>query len=71
MADNPALLLVAPQVNNVAPKAIPDEVWRALWCHKSLDGNERTALALGFYCGLRRQEVVDLSATHFLLPRPR
>lgn len=71
LAINPALLLVAPQVHNIAPKAISDDVWRAAWCHPSLDDTERVVLALGFFCGLRRQELVDLTPGAFDLPATR
>ncbi len=65
VATNPALLLIPQQVHNIAPKAIDDALWRAVWCHRSLDSTERTVLALGCFCGLRRQELVDLTASHF------
>lgn len=71
LASNPALLLVPPQVHNVAPKAIDDATWRAVWCHKGLDPTERLVLGLGFYCGLRRAEMVDLRAENFDLEGER
>jgi integrase/recombinase XerD len=71
LAVNPALLLVPPTVNNVAPKAIDDNVWRAVWCHPRLTETERVVLALGFFCGLRRQELVDLTPANFDLDGER
>lgn len=71
LAINPSLLLVPPQVHNIAPRAIDDDVWRAVWCHRSLDDTERIVLALGFFCGLRRQELVDLTPATFDLDGAR
>lgn len=71
IAVNPALLLAPPEVHNIAPKAIEDDTWRAVWCHRSLDPTERLVLGLGFFCGLRRQELVDLTPGHFDLDRER
>jgi len=71
LAVNPALLLVPPEVHNVAPRAIEDDTWRAVWCHPSLDSTERLVLGLGFFCGLRRQELVDLAPAHFDLDGER
>ncbi len=65
IAVNPALAMVSPQVRNVAPKAIDDDTWRAVWCHPRLDDTERFVLGMAFFCGLRRRELVDLNAGHF------
>jgi len=71
IAVNPALLLTPPQVHNLAPKAIEDDIWRAVWCHRTLTDTERLVLGLGFFCGLRRAEMVDLRVEHFDLERER
>ncbi len=56
-------LLVAPTVRNVQPKPVPDESWVALW-GAPLDDVERVFLGLGYFCGLRRREIVELRAEH-------
>jgi integrase/recombinase XerC len=61
---NPALLLSSPTVHNVNPRAIDDDLWRTLWLSQSLDDGDRVALGLGYFCGLRRAEVVDLKPVH-------
>jgi integrase len=68
---NPALLLASPTVHNVQPKAIDDDLWRAVWCHPQLDDTERVALGLGFFCGLRRAEIVSLAPAHVDVRRMR
>lgn len=71
IATNPALAMVPPQVRNVAPKAIDDDTWRAVWCHPRLDDTERFVFGMAFFCGLRRRELVDLNADHFALADER
>ncbi|MEQ8715983.1 MAG: tyrosine-type recombinase/integrase [Acidimicrobiales bacterium] len=61
---NPAALLTAPKITNTHPKAIPDDMWRAVWAHPSLDDTERVVLGLGYFCGLRRAEIVNLRPGH-------
>lgn len=61
---NPAVLLIAPTIHNVNPKAIDDDIWRATWAHPSLTDSDRVALGLGYYCGLRRFEIMNLTAAH-------
>ncbi len=61
---NPALLLVAPAVHNAEPLPVDDDIWRAVWSNPSLDPDERLLLGLGFFCGLRRREMVDLRPSH-------
>ena len=61
ISHNPALLLTSPTVHNIEPKAIPDETWVAVWHSKKLDDAERLVLGLGYFCGLRRAEIVNLS----------
>jgi hypothetical protein len=57
----PPYLLTDPTVHNVQPKAIADEAWQVVWYHRGLQIDERVALGLGFFCGLRRAEVVSLT----------
>ena len=61
ISHNPALLLTSPTVHNIQPKAIPDETWVAVWHSTKLDDAERLVLGLGYFCGLRRAEIVNLS----------
>lgn len=58
--NNPSLLLVAPTVRNENPRAIDDDVWRELWFRDDLADDERVMLGLGYFCGLRRMEMVGL-----------
>lgn len=61
ISHNPALLLTSPTVHNIQPRAIPDETWVAVWHSTKLDDPERLVLGLGYFCGLRRAEIVNLS----------
>lgn len=65
---NPTAMLVAPTVRNTHPKPLSDEVWRALW-FAPLDDVERVFLGLGFFCGLRRREMVELKSYNVDLAR--
>ncbi len=56
--------LYAPTVHNVAPKPVTDDTWRAL-VRCDMAGSERVAFGLGFFCGLRRQEIIRLERRHF------
>jgi site-specific recombinase XerD len=60
---DPTALLVAPSVHNVLPKPVSDETWTALW-RADLDATERLFLGLGYFLGLRRREMVELSGVH-------
>lgn len=62
---NPTVLLVAPKVHNRNPKPIPEDVWMKLWNSSALTDEGRAVLGLGFFIGLRRQEIVRLSPAHF------
>lgn len=57
---NLAELLCGPSVHNENPRPVPDHDWMALWSDPMLDDDQRIVLGLGFYCGLRRQEIADL-----------
>lgn len=62
---DPTILLPTPKVTNTQPKAIADDVWQRVWSSR-LHYTERVFLGLGFYCGLRRMEIVDLRPSHFV-----
>ena len=51
--------LHGPTVHNANPRPIPDADWIDI-CTYDLDDDARLALGLGFYCGLRRTELIDL-----------
>lgn len=60
IARNPALLLHGPKVQNQNPKPIPDGDWIKMW-EEADPGPERVALGLGFFVGLRRREICELT----------
>jgi integrase len=49
----------APSVKRRSPKPIPDELWLRLW-RSELFGSDRMMFGLGYFCGLRRIEMVTL-----------
>lgn len=57
---NVSTLLVSPTVRNTRPKPVPDDVWKDLW-QADLPRYERIAYGLGFFGGLRRAEVCQLT----------
>lgn len=57
---NPAALLGAPRVRNVNPRPIPDDDWIKLWS-AARPGVEQVFLGLGFFVGLRRREICELT----------
>lgn len=59
---NPALLVATPTVHNVQPRPIADDAWVKLW--PTVDGTDAIALGLGFFCGLRREELTRLRVSH-------
>lgn len=59
-ADHLAKGLHAPQVRNVDPKPIPDDDWLKLWLNPELGPSDIVFLGLGFYGGLRREEIYRL-----------
>lgn len=65
MTTNSASDLVGPSVKNHNPKAIPDDLWRRVW-GADLTPEMRVVLGLGFYCGLRREEMCRLQDHHFV-----
>lgn len=60
---NIAIHLHGPTVHNVAPKPWPDDHWQAVW-NLDLVPSDRVALGLGFFCGLRKQEMYSLTVSH-------
>lgn len=57
----PAAGLHGPPAKNVNPRPIDDDVWQVWWGH-SLPDDLRVALGLGFYVGLRRAEIMSVTA---------
>lgn len=55
-------LLIAPKVANRQPKAIPDGLW--LQALTDVDDQMLLTLGLGFWLGLRRAEIVAVTADH-------
>jgi integrase/recombinase XerD len=62
LTENPAKLLGAPKVHNVNPRPVSDDAWTLLW--KGADDGDRLMLGLGFYVGLRRNEMALLRGSH-------
>jgi site-specific recombinase XerD len=64
---NLALGLHGPTVHNQNPRPIPDEDWEVLWgTHMGYDSiDAKVVLGLGFFCGLRRHEIVALKQSQF------
>lgn len=54
------LTAVAPKTKSGVPKPIPDELWRELWESEDLFPDDRLWLGLGYFCGLRRYEMVTI-----------
>jgi len=67
---DPTNLLVVPRLRNVNPSPVPDATWKRLWAYE----HPRPAvvvLGLGYFCGLRRHEIVGLRTDHVDLDRQR
>ena len=60
--DNPAELAGRPKVHNRQPRPIDDADWLATW-EQPLDDVARVMLGLGFFCGLRREELTTLAGS--------
>ncbi|MGA0710161.1 MAG: tyrosine-type recombinase/integrase [Ilumatobacteraceae bacterium] len=58
----------APKVADRVPKPLDDDVWLQLW-ESDLSPDDRWWLGLGYFCGLRRVEIVTISARDFDLDR--
>ncbi len=61
---NPTELVDTPRVRNIHPKAIAVDVWREVWFSEELSDDEIVMLGLGFFCGLRRAEMVGLQRSN-------
>ena len=57
---NPAVLAGRPKVHNVQPRPVEDDLWLSVWTHESLRTDARVALGLGYFAGLRREELIRL-----------
>ena len=57
---NPSLGLHTPTVHNKLPKPLSDDQWLRVWTKPSLTRGERLMLGLGFFLGLRREEMARL-----------
>jgi site-specific recombinase XerD len=66
---NPTLLVCTPPIRNVQPKAIGDQLWALLW--ENSREHEGVVLGLGFFAGLRREEIVRLTVGHVDLVQRR
>jgi integrase len=60
---NPARTLEGPTLPKRRPRAVPDDVWIAIW-QLDMPLATRVAVGLAFYGGLRRTEVTKLRASH-------
>lgn len=70
IGSNPARKYAAPKVDNEDPHPVPIDIWQLVWS-APLKDDERVALGLGYFCGLRRQEVTRLTPSQFVdEPRP-
>jgi site-specific recombinase XerD len=56
--------VAVPRLPHRTPKPIHDDVWRVLW-GSSLDDQDRLWLGLGYFCGLRRAEIVTVGPHEF------
>jgi site-specific recombinase XerD len=67
-ATNLGIALHAPTVRNRQPRSIFDDDWLSYWNHIMVDSNNRMTVAfgLGFFCGLRRDEIVKLRGSQIL-----
>ncbi len=63
LAHDPTADLTPPKVRNSNPRAIAPELWAKVWT-SDLEPAERVVLGLGYYVGLRREEICRLTAAH-------
>jgi integrase/recombinase XerD len=61
---SPAARLATPKVNNVNPRPLPDQLWLDVWGSDEVTDGERIFLGLGFYLGLRREEMTRLTSAN-------
>ncbi len=62
VTEDQVVLLRPPMLNNRNPRPVDDGTWRQLWGHSELSDADRVMLGLGFFCGLRRAEITNLTA---------
>lgn len=67
--DNPCELTGAPTLYNRHPRAISDATWNTIWKSPRISNEDRVFFGLMGLCGLRRMELVQVSASHFDLQR--
>lgn len=60
---DPTLTAARPRVHNRQPNPVDDDTWLRVWT-SDLPGEARVALGLGFFCGLRREEITTLRGSH-------
>jgi site-specific recombinase XerD len=60
LPSNPMDEVFAPPQRKRQPRPVADEVWLQAW-HSTLSDPLRVAMGLGYFCGLRRAEVVRLT----------
>lgn len=57
-------VVAKPRIRNKQPKPIPQHEWRRIWGSPLLSDDLRVALGLGFFVGLRSEEIVSLEPPH-------
>ena len=60
LSTSPMLDVVAPSQPRRQPRPITDKVWLSAW-ESDMPNGLRTAIGLGYFCGLRRAEIVSLT----------
>lgn len=65
LSSNPTAEMRVETAKNHNPKAIPVASWPLVW-DAELPDDMRSVLGLGFFCGLRREEMCRLQAKHFV-----
>lgn len=61
---DPTVLVSTPEVRNVLPKPLSDELWCGLWGSDVVGVSDAITLGLGFFGGLRREELTRLRVRH-------
>jgi site-specific recombinase XerD len=58
---NPTVMLHSPTIPRREPRPISDQVWAKVWQEQAGHLDRQVALGLGYWCGLRRAEIVSLT----------
>jgi len=59
---NPMRRLILPEGEHSEPRTpLPDDIWLAIWGADTTTTGDRLWLGLGYYCGLRRQEMATIT----------